>query len=70
MELKYIKSSENEPDDPRKVRELKEEAENQLNQYSLDEKFQKAIGGTTLKKLVLIFCRNRMVYHDEAISNC
>lgn len=23
------------------------------------------IGGTTLKKLVLIFCGNRMVYHDE-----
>jgi hypothetical protein len=65
LELKYIKPSENEPADSRKVQELKEEAEDQLNRYSLDEKFQKAIGGTTLKKLVLIFCGNRMVYHDE-----
>ncbi len=70
VELKYIKPSENEPADPRKIQELKEEAETQLNQYSLDEKFQKAIGGTTLKKLVLIFCGNRMVYHDEVFSNC
>jgi hypothetical protein len=45
---------------------LKEEAESQLNRYSLDEKFQKAIGGTPSKKLVLIFCRNRRIYHDEA----
>jgi hypothetical protein len=70
VELKYIKPSENEPPDPQKVRELKEEAVNQLNRYSLDEKFQKAIGATTLKKLVLIFCGNRMVYHDEPLSNC
>ncbi|MDQ1349984.1 MAG: hypothetical protein QG657_285 [Acidobacteriota bacterium] len=70
VELKYIKPSENEPPDPRKIQELKEEAEKQLNQYSLDEKFQKAIGGATLKKLVLVFCGNRMVYHDEVPSNC
>jgi len=68
VELKYIKPSENEPADPRKIQQLKEEAEAQLNRYSLDEKFQKAIGGTTLKKLVLIFCGNRMVYHDEVPS--
>ncbi|MCX6579953.1 MAG: AAA family ATPase [Candidatus Aminicenantes bacterium] len=68
VELKYIKPSENESADPRKIQQLKEEAETQLNRYSLDEKFQKAIGGTTLKKLVLIFCGNRMVYHDEVPS--
>ena len=65
VELKYIKPSGNEPADPTKLRELKVAAETQLNRYSLDEKFQKAIGSTILKKLVLIFSGNRMVYHDE-----
>ena len=66
LELKYIKPSGDETPDPQKIQELKEEAEKQLSQYGRDEKFQKAIGQTTLKKLVLIFCGNRMVYHDEA----
>ncbi|HLP62289.1 MAG TPA: AAA family ATPase [Candidatus Deferrimicrobium sp.] len=65
MELKYIKPSGNESPDPQKVEELKKEAEAQLSQYCGDEKFQKAIGQTTLKKLILIFCGNRMVYHNE-----
>ena len=65
VELKYIKPSGNEAADPTKLRELQEEAEAQLNRYSQDEKFQKTIGGTTLKKLVLIFSGNRMVYHNE-----
>ena len=67
IELKYIKPSGDQPPDPQKIEELKEEAEKQLNQYCMDEKFQKAIGQTILKKLVLIFCGNRMVYHDEAL---
>ena len=67
VELKYLKSSGDEPADPQKVEELKAEAEKQLNQYCRDEKFQNAIGQTILKKLVLIFCGNRMVYHDEAL---
>ena len=66
MELKYIKPSGNDLPDSQKIAELKEEAEKQLNQYRRDEKFQKVIGQTILKKLVLIFCGNRMVYHDEA----
>ena len=66
VELKYIKPSGDEPADPRKVEELKEEAEKQLNQYGRDDKFQKAIGQTTLKKLILIFCGNRLVHHSEA----
>jgi hypothetical protein len=66
LELKYLKPSGNEQPDPQKIEELKEAAEKQLNQYCLDEKFQKAIGQTTLKKLVLIFSGNRMVYHSEA----
>jgi hypothetical protein len=65
VELKYIKPSGNEPPDPVKLQELGKEAEAQLNRYSRDEKFQKSIGGTTLKKLVLIFSGNRMVYHNE-----
>ena len=67
VELKYIKPSENDSAVPLKMQELKEEAESQLKQYCQDEKFQKAIGGTTLKKLILIFCGNRMVYHDEVL---
>ena len=66
LELKYIKPSGDQLPDPQKIQGLKEEAETQLSQYCRDDKFQKAIGQTTLKKLVLIFCGNRMVYHDEA----
>jgi len=65
LELKYIKPSGDEPADPQKIEALKKEAETQLSRYGRDEKFQKAIGPTTLKKLILIFCGNRMVYHDE-----
>jgi hypothetical protein len=68
MEFKYIKPSESETNIPRKIQELKKEAEAQLNRYGTDEKFKKSIGGTLLKKLVLIFCGNRMVYHDEIVS--
>ena len=69
LELKYIKpsGSGDEPAAPQKVEELKAEAEKQLSQYCRDEKFQKAIGQTTLKKLILIFSGNRMVYHGEAL---
>jgi hypothetical protein len=42
-----------------------EEAEAQLNRYSRDEKFQKAIGHTTLKKVVLIFCGTRLENQSE-----
>jgi hypothetical protein len=65
LELKYIKPSGDEPVDAQKIEALKKEAEIQLSRYGRDEKFQKAIGPTTLKKLILIFCGNRMVYHDE-----
>jgi len=65
VELKYIKPSGDEPVDPQKIEALKKEAETQLSRYGRDEKFQKAIGPTTLKKLILVFSGNRMVYHDE-----
>jgi len=53
---------------PGKIKTLKAEAESQLERYSPDEKFQKAIGQTTLKKLVLIFCGSRMVYHGDVAA--
>ena len=66
VEFKYLKPSEAEKDNsPDVVKKLRDEAESQLNRYCLDEKFKKAIGSTTLKKLVLIFSGNRMVYHGE-----
>ena len=66
IEFKYIKPSENKPENPQLIKKLKEEAESQLERYSPDEKFRKAVGPTTLKKLVLIFCGNRLAYHSEA----
>ncbi|MCX6583303.1 MAG: hypothetical protein NT166_24265 [Candidatus Aminicenantes bacterium] len=50
---------------PENIKKVREEAEGQLKRYSLDEKFQKAIGETTLKKVVLIFNGTRLVYHGE-----
>ena len=66
IEIKYIKpQGKKKALPPEKIKKVQEEAEDQLKRYSLDEKFLKAIGQTTLKKLVLIFCGNRLVYHDE-----
>ena len=66
IEIKYTKSQDKKNElTPEKIKEIKKEAEAQLNQYSRDEKFQKAIGRTTLKKLVLIFCGHRLVSHGE-----
>ena len=53
---------------PAKLKTARKEAEEQLRQYSLDEKFQKAIGQTMLKKVVLIFSGTQLVYHDEAAA--
>jgi hypothetical protein len=69
IEIKYLPLAETKKAlSPAKLKSACKEAEAQLRQYSLDEKFQRAIGQTTLKKLVLIFNGNRMVYHDEASS--
>ncbi len=51
IEIKYIKPQGKKKEAmPGKIKTIKEEAESQLNKYSRDEKFQKAIGQTTLKK--------------------
>jgi hypothetical protein len=66
IEIKYIKSQgKKKALPPEKIKKVQEEAEGQLKRYSLDEKFRKAIGQTTLKKLVLIFCGNHLAYHGE-----
>ncbi|NIM15971.1 MAG: AAA family ATPase [Candidatus Aminicenantes bacterium] len=66
IEIKYIKPQGKKKElPPGQIKTIKKEAEIQLNKYSLDEKFRKSIGKTTLKKLVLIFSGNRMVHHSE-----
>ncbi len=66
IEIKYSKSQAKKKElTPEKIKEVKEKAETQLNRYCLDDKFQKAIGHTTLKKLVLIFCGTGLVSHSE-----
>jgi len=66
IEIKYIKPQGKKKElTPGQIETIKEEAERQLDKYSLDEKFRKSIGQTTLKKLVLIFSGYRMVHHGE-----
>jgi hypothetical protein len=66
LEIKYIKSRAGKKDlTPEKIKTIKAEAEAQLDRYGRDEKFQKAVGQTTLKKVVLIFSGTRLVYHGE-----
>ena len=51
LEIKYIQSRAKKNDlTPGKIKTIKAEAEAQLNRYRRDEKFQKAIGQTTLKE--------------------
>lgn len=67
IEFKYIKPADYKKEgNKEKIESLRIEAETQLNKYSKDERFIKSIGQTTLKKLVIIFCGNRMVYRGEA----
>ncbi len=65
IELKYIKSFNDSSESIQRLTALKEEAVMQLNRYSTDAKFQKLFGSTILKKLVLVFSGNRMIYHGE-----
>ncbi|MCP5052381.1 MAG: hypothetical protein GY940_34760, partial [bacterium] len=63
LELKYVKSGMT-PEDP-KLPQLIADAEEQLKDYALDEKFNKIIGNTRLIKLVLIFSGHKVVYLDQ-----
>jgi len=64
VEIKYIAKSKSKGQKTleNEIQKLKKEAEEQLNNYSLDEKLQKSIGKTTLIKLVLIFFGSQLKY--------
>ncbi|MCP5054288.1 MAG: AAA family ATPase [bacterium] len=62
LEIKYTKSGAKPADD--NVRQLISQAEEQLKNYSTDEKFRKNIEKTTLIKLVLIFSGHELIYID------
>jgi hypothetical protein len=59
LEIKYIKAGVSPGDE--KVRQLKSQAEEQLKNYSIDEKFKKTIGKTNPIKLVLIFSGHELI---------
>ena len=63
LEIKYIKAGVS-PDNE-KVGQLKSEAEEQLKNYSIDEKFKKTIENTNLKKIVLIFSGHELIDMDD-----
>jgi len=66
FEIKYIKPQVKKQElTTEKIQKIKEEAASQLNRYGKDEKFRKALGHTTLKKSVLIFCGVELVIYDE-----
>lgn len=68
VEIKYIKATSHQQGlTEETIRKMRDEAENQLKQYSMDEKFQKTIGHTKLLKLVLVFCGHRLVYKGEVV---
>ena len=60
LELKYVKSGASVDDD--KVKQLIADAEDQLKNYSADDKFRKKIENTTLIKLVLVFSGHDLIY--------
>jgi Predicted AAA-ATPase/PD-(D/E)XK nuclease superfamily len=67
LELKYLKAG-MKPGDA-KVQQLVTEAEEQVKDYALDEKFSKTIGKTELIKLVLIFSGHEAVYIGEVTNS-
>jgi len=68
LEIKYIKQMDatNEKGLAEKLAKMKTDAEALLKQYTLDEKFKKSIGKTTLIKLVLIFHSINLAYIGQA----
>jgi hypothetical protein len=59
LEIKYIKSGVSPGDE--KVRQLKSEAKEQLEKYSIDEKFKKTIEKANLIKIILVFSGHRLI---------
>ena len=66
LETKYIKKGEKEKE--KKIKVLIKDAEEQLERYSLDGKLKKALGNTTLIRLVLVFSGPELIYIDEPKS--
>jgi hypothetical protein len=60
MEIKYLNAG-IKPVDSR-VQQLRTKAGDQLKHYSIDKKFKKTIGKTTLIKLVLVFSGHELIY--------
>lgn len=64
IEIKYIPRGENKRQKAleSKIEKLKKEAEEQLEKYTVDERFKKTIGKTTLIKLILIYSGSELEY--------
>ena len=63
IEIKYLKSTDGKSQN--KLDQLKSEAEKQLKQYEMDEKFRKNIEKTALIKLALVFSGHKLAYIGE-----
>jgi hypothetical protein len=73
IEIKYMKRAEGRVTADKakreaKIQQLKEEAQRQLEQYEMDERFRKSIEKATLIKLIVIFSGHRPVYMGEVKS--
>ncbi|MCU0288370.1 MAG: PD-(D/E)XK nuclease domain-containing protein [Acidobacteria bacterium] len=64
IEIKYVPADKKVS--PKKLNQLKKEAQTQLNQYSLDKKFQKVLAKSTLTRLMIIFSGHQPVYLGKA----
>ncbi|MCP5049424.1 MAG: hypothetical protein GY940_19800, partial [bacterium] len=61
IEIKYIKKG----DKTKTVETMAQQAENQLNTYSLDQKLKKRLENITLVKLVLVFSGSELIHLDR-----
>jgi hypothetical protein len=61
LEIKYITAGEGKKIDAGKIRQLKSEAEQQLQNYCIDEKFKKTMEKTNIIKIALIFSGHELI---------
>jgi hypothetical protein len=69
VEIKYIPKAKGKVQRAleKNIQQLRAEGEEQLKKYSVDEKFNKTLGKTTVVKLVLIFCGSELEYIGESL---
>jgi len=67
LEIKYITAGEGKKIDNGKIRQLRSAAQEQLENYSIDEKFKKTIEKTHLIKIHLIFSGHELIDMAEMI---